>query len=130
MTVNVMLGVADGNRERLEVTLSDTLLLPDRDATVAVTLGVDPTGAQNGPMLNVARCVPLSDDKGLPVFLDAEGDVDVKPVTICKEGAGDERRAQSSAEVQRRGGLSRGEDTEGSREKERRRKREAKATER
>ena len=51
--------VAPGDSEPLEhlLTLEDT----DEDGQAD---GVDPAGAHTGPMLNVARCVPLMDSIG------------------------------------------------------------------
>ena len=60
--------VADGQRETE----------PESDATVADAVGVDPAGAQSGPMLNVARCVPSSDARGVEDAADGEAVLDAR----------------------------------------------------
>ena len=72
--VGVPQRVAEGVEDKQSVALPDSddtgvadkhsVALPDSDAIVADAVGVDPAGAQNGPMLNVARCVPSIDSKG------------------------------------------------------------------
>ena len=54
-------------------------LEPEVD-TEAVLDGVDPAGAQNGPILNVARCVPSMDSRGDADAMDGDGEVEGKPV--------------------------------------------------
>ena len=49
---------------------------------------VDPAGAQNGPMLNVARCVPARDSRGDADAMDGDPVADDKAVGSCKGGRG------------------------------------------
>ena len=63
--------VADGQRETE----------PESDATVADAVSVDPAGAQSGPMLNVARCVPPSEARGDADAADGDGEAVAKTVT-------------------------------------------------
>ena len=49
--------------------LAESVAVPMSDADA---LGVDPAGAQNGPMLNVARCVPSMEKSGDAVLIDGE----------------------------------------------------------
>ena len=48
--------------------------------------GVDPAGAQNGPMLNVARCVPSMDASGDADAMDGDPEGDGRPVATCASG--------------------------------------------
>ena len=67
-----------------------SVALPDSDAIVADAEGVDPAGAQNGPMLNVARCVPSTELSGEPVATtDGEPVADARPVAIVCVTVGD-----------------------------------------
>ena len=43
---------------------------------------VDPAGAQNGPMLNVARCVPLMDARGDDDAAEGDTVLDTRAVAI------------------------------------------------
>ena len=71
-------GVSDTVDERHSV------VLPDSDAIVADAVGVDPAGAQNGPMLYVARCVPSIEASGDTEAMDGDADSDASPVaTVC-----------------------------------------------
>ena len=72
---------APGDFEPLEhkLTLEDT----DGDGQAE---GVDPAGAQNGPMLNVARCVPSRDASGDADWMDGEPVGDARPVAERTDG--------------------------------------------
>ena len=55
----------DGQCDTVADTVRDTQAVLERVvATDGVEVGVLPAGAQNGPMLNVARCVPAMDSSG------------------------------------------------------------------
>ena len=56
--------------------------MPVSVAIVGVADGVDPAGAQNGPMLNVARCVPAIDSMGVADAMEREPVGDGRPVAI------------------------------------------------
>ena len=61
-----------------------SVAVPDSDAIVADAVGVDPAGAQNGPMLYVARCVPSIEASGDTEAMDGDADSDASPVaTVC-----------------------------------------------
>ena len=60
-----------------------SVAVPDSDAIVADAEGVSRLGAQNGPILNVARCVPSIDSSGDAVAAnEGDPDTDTSPVTI------------------------------------------------
>lgn len=57
--------------------LDKEALLPvelDCDGIVADAVGVDPAGAQGGPMLKDERCVPSMDERGDADFTDGDGE--------------------------------------------------------
>ena len=100
--------VLEGDRETDSVNEIDSIGVrePDRDARDGDVVGVDPAGAQNGPMLNVERCVPARDANGDADLIDgdpvgvekpvaAEGDCDDDEQTeseFCAVDAVDSRR--------------------------------------
>jgi len=63
--------------------------LPESDAIVADAVGVDTSGAQNGPMLNVARCVPLIEKSGDNDAMEAEPVTVARPVATVRVTDGD-----------------------------------------
>ena len=67
--------------------------VPVSDATEGDALGVDPAGAQTGPMLRVGRCVPAIDSSGDADATDGEPVADGRPVAICETGRGREGAA-------------------------------------
>ena len=62
--VRVEDAVDDGQCDTVADTVRDTQVVLVRVATDGDELGVLPAGAQNGPMLIVARCVPAMDSSG------------------------------------------------------------------
>jgi len=81
-------GPLPGRRQRRlgQNFLADTNLL---DAIVADAVGVDTSGAQNGPMLNVARCVPLIEKSGDNDAMEAEPVTVARPVATVRVTDGD-----------------------------------------
>ena len=68
----------------IEVLKDDVRLpVPVSDAMDGDGDGVDPAGAQNGPMLNVARCVPSMDASGDADAMDGDDVADDWTVTTC-----------------------------------------------
>ena len=91
VTDTVSEDVADGHGVTPPDTVSDvvadrhSVALPDSDAKiVADAVGVDPAGAQNGPMLNVARCVPSMELTGVTDAMEGEPVLDAMPVATVR----------------------------------------------
>ena len=70
------------------VTERHCVTVPVRDAMDGDGDGVDPAGAQNGPMLNVARCVPSRDASGDADAMDCDPVADGKAVGNCSGSVG------------------------------------------
>ena len=94
--------VPDGDKDCVTDTVGDTdsdvdtvtdrhcVTEPVSVAIVGDADSVDPAGAQNGPMLNVARCVPSTELSGEPVATtDGEPVADARPVAIVCVTVGD-----------------------------------------
>jgi hypothetical protein len=79
--------VTDGDTDKVTDGVPDrhSVELPDSDAIVADALGVSLLGAQNGPMLNVARCVPSIEFSGDADAMDADPERDARTVATVAE---------------------------------------------
>ena len=74
--------VDDAESDDVMVTDRHCVTEPVSVAIVGDADSVDPAGAQNGPMLNVARCVPASDSRGVADAMEREPVGDGRPVAI------------------------------------------------
>ena len=81
----------DGVKDTVDEIVTDRhcVTVPVSDAMDGDGDGVDPAGAQNGPMLNVARCVPSMVASGDADTIDGDADADEKAVGSCVEGGGE-----------------------------------------
>ena len=96
--------VTDGDTDvvvRPEAMVGVTVAVTESDAIVADALGVDPAGAQNGPKLYVARCVPSMELAGEAVLTDGDPVAEAMPVTtVCvTEGDTDTVRERSAVMI-------------------------------